>query len=129
MRAIDETSGPWVGWSVQYERRIHERLILTVGGGTIRGSGEDADGDFEIEGDYDAGGEVALVRRYTYCTSGPEGVGVPYLYRGRWDGDVVSGEWKSIGAPHDGGAFEMWPEDGMQEIRFEESRQAEPAGV
>lgn len=128
MRALDETSGPWIGWSVQHSIRIHERLILQVGGGTIRGTGEDADGDFELDGDYDAGGDVAIVRRYTYCTSGPDGVGILYLYRGRWDGALISGDWKTVGGGHDGGPFEMWPEDGMEEVRFEEARQAEPAG-
>ena len=128
MRALDETSGPWVGWSVQYNRKIHERLVLRVDAGTISGTGEDADGDFELEGDYDAAGEVALVRRYTYCTSGPEGVGIPYLYRGRWDGALVSGTWKPVVGPYDGGPFEMWPEEPMSDLDYAESRQAEPAG-
>ena len=127
MRALDETSGPWVGWSVQYNRRIHERLMLRIGGGTISGTGEDADGDFDLEGDYDASGEVAIVRRYTYCTMGPEGVGTPYLYRGRWDGAFIAGTWKPVAGPYDGGPFEMWPEDALEEVRFEESRLAEPA--
>jgi len=128
MRAIDETSGPWVGWSVQYGNRIHERLILRIGGGSITGTGEDADGDFEMEGNYDAGGEIALVRRYTYCTSGSEGVGIPYLYRGRWDGAFVSGDWRPVFAVNDGGPFEMWPEDAMTDLDFAEEREAEPAG-
>lgn len=93
------------------------------------GTGEDADGDFELEGDYDAGGEIAIVRRYTSCSSGPEGVGIPYLYRGRWDGAVASGNWKPIVSPHDGGPFEMWPEDALETVRFDEVRQAEPVGA
>ncbi len=126
MRALDDTSGPWVGWSVQFNLKIHERLLLRIGGGTIWGTGEDADGDFEVEGDYDAEGEIAIVRRYTYCTSGPEGVGIPYLYRGRWDGNLIAGQWKPV-AGYDGGPFEMWPEDAMEDVRFEEAERAEPA--
>ena len=128
MRALDETSGPWVGWSVQYNRRIHERMALTVRDGRILGTGEDADGDFQLEGDYDAGGEVAIVRRYTYCTLGPEGIGTPYLYRGRWDGAVVSGSWRPIVGPYDGGPFEMWPEDPLLELDAIEEREPETAG-
>ena len=127
MRALDETSGPWVGWSVQMPRKIHERMALRIGGGKIDGTGEDADGDFTVEGDYEANGEVAIVRRYTYCTAGPEGVGVLSLYRGRWDGGAVSGDWHFV-VGYEGGPFEMWPEDASGDIRFEESRQAEPAG-
>ena len=127
MRALDETSGPWVGWSVQAPRKIHERMLLRLGGGKIAGTGEDADGDFVVEGDYDAGGEVALVRRYTYCTAGPEGVGVLSIYRGRWDGGAVSGGWRFV-ASNEGGPFEMWPEEPSEELRIEGIRQAEPAG-
>ncbi|RYG22177.1 hypothetical protein EON82_17595 [bacterium] len=127
MRSIEETSGPWVGWSVQYNKRIHERMSLRVGGGAITGSGEDADGDFDLDGNYEASGEVAIVRRYSYCTSGPEGVGIPYLYRGHWDGSHISGTWGTIFGPQDGGPFEMWPEDGSLELNFEEALQAEPA--
>ena len=123
MRALDETSGPWVGWSVQHPRKIHERLLLRIGGGKIAGTGEDADGDFVVEGDYDRGGDIAIVRRYTYCTEGPEGIGVLSLYRGRWDGHAVTGEWRFISAS-EGGPFEMWPEDGSTEVRFEESEEA-----
>ncbi len=128
MRALDETSGPWVGWSVQLPRKIHERMILRIGAGKIVGTGEDADGDFIVEGDYDAGGDVAIVRHYTYCTAGPEGIGIHSLYRGRWDGSAVSGDWHFLGGSYDGGPFEMWPEDASGEIHFEEFRQAEPAG-
>jgi hypothetical protein len=77
MRSLDETSGPWVGWSVQYNRKIHEKMRLLVGGGSISGTGEDADGDFDLEGNYDPSGDVAIVRRYTFGTWGPEGVGIP----------------------------------------------------
>lgn len=125
MRAIDETSGPWVGWSVQDGRRIHERMILRIGGGAILGSGEDADGDFDLDGNYDASGDVAIVRTYSYCTAGPDYVGIPYLYRGRWDGAQITGEWRALSG-HLGGPFEMWPEDGSLDVTFEESRQQEP---
>ncbi len=128
MRALDETSGPWVGWSVQYNRKIHERILLRVRAGKIAGTGEDADGDFELDGDYDAAGEVAIVRRYTYCTGGPEGAGIPYLYRGRWDGALVSGAWKPVVSPYDGGPFEMWPEEPLTDLSFGEERQTELAG-
>jgi hypothetical protein len=126
MRSIEETSGPWLGWSIQFNKRIHEKMTLRVESGAITGSGEDADGDFELDGNYDAGGEVAIVRRYTYCTSGPEGIGIPYLYRGRWDGAHIAGSWGTIFGGHDGGPFEMWPEDGSLELNTEEALQAEP---
>ena len=127
MRALDETSGPWVGWSVQLPRKIHERMVLHVGGGKISGTGEDADGDFVVEVDYESSGEVALGRHYTYCTSGPEGIGQLSVYRGRWDGGAISGEWHFI-SENDGGPFEMWPEDASGELNIEEARQGEPAG-
>lgn len=124
MRPLAETSGPWVGWSVQFGVRIHERLILRVGDGQIAGSGEDADGDFHVSGAYNAVGDVEVVRRYTYCTSGPEGVGIPYLYRGRWDGAVVAGSWRPLQPYDDGGPFEMWPEDETAEVGFAEAEEA-----
>ena len=102
-------------------------MTLHVGAGKIAGTGEDADGDFVVEGDYEMNGDVAMVRHYTYCTSGPEGIGVLSVYRGRWDGGAVSGDWRFISG-EDGGPFEMWPEDASEDIRFEEIRQAEPAG-
>lgn len=127
MRSLDETSGPWVGWSIQLPRKIHERFVLRLGDGKIAGTGEDADGDFVVEGDYDTGGEVAIVRRYTYSTHGAGDNGGPTLYRGRWDGGAISGDWRFL-FENDGGPFEMWPEDASEEFRFEEARQAEPAG-
>ena len=127
MRALGECSGPWVGWSVQYNRKIHERLVFEIGGGKLSGSGEDADGDFELAGDYEMDGEVVLIRTYTFCSIGPEGVGIPYLYRGRWDGMVISGLWKPVAGFYDGGPFEMWPEDPLAEIVF--GRIAEPESM
>lgn len=129
MRALDDASGPWVGWSIQDGRRIHERMNLRIGGGSISGGGEDADGDFEVDGDYDAAGEVAVVRRYTYCTAGPEGIGIPYLYRGHWDGAMISGTWKSIIGGFMGGPFEMWPEEATQEAAIELRHESIVAGA
>lgn len=127
MRSIEETSGPWLGWSIQFNHRIHEKMILRVGNGAITGSGEDADGDFDLDGNYDAGGDVVIVRRYSYCTSGPEGIGIPYLYRGRWDGAQITGTWSTVIGGHEGGPFEMWPENGDLELNVQEELQAEPA--
>lgn len=90
-------------------------MTLRIGGGELTGSGEDKDGDFQLNGNYAMDGEVAIVRQYTYCTAGPEGIGIPYLYRGRWDGSFISGDWRSIYGPSDGGPFEMWPEQAAEE--------------
>lgn len=129
MRPLRECSGPWVGWSVQYNRKIYERMTIQFSEASMVGNGEDADGEFEITGDFDLQGEVALVRSYTFCVLGPEGIGIPYLYRGRWDGLVVSGEWKPVSGPYDGGAFEMWPEEPLTIMQLGEVEQREPVGV
>lgn len=126
---LGECSGPWVGWSVQYNQKIHERLEIKIGDGKFAGTGEDADGDFKIEGDYDQGDEVAIVRKYTYCTLGKEGVGIPYLYRGRWDGSTISGEWKPVAGPFDGGPFEMWPDEPFALLEFDRMAKDEPVAV
>lgn len=127
MRALAECTGKWVGWSVQQGRRIHEDLDLTCGGGRIRGVGQDADGDFEVGGYFDARGVVTMTRRYTYCTSGPEGIGIPYEYIGRWDGTMVAGGWRPSGfIDDDGGPFEMWP---LDELGGEFEREMQAGGV
>lgn len=119
MRSLEGLSGPWTGWSIQDGRRISESLDLIIAGGKIDGTGSDADGNFRIEGEFDSEGNVELIRAYTYCTSGPDGVGIPYLYVGKWDGDMIHGRWSPVGFRQYGGPFEMWP--AREDIKLETS--------
>lgn len=126
MRELDGLSGPWRGLSLQEGFRLSESIHLTISGGRIVGTGEDSDGLFEIEGGYDASGAVLITRRYSVCHHGSDGEGVPYDYRGRWDGDMISGTWEERGYAVNGDLFEMWPESGESLSVAELLRQSEP---
>lgn len=121
MKSLDELSGPWRGMSIQDGLRISESIRLTIGGGEITGTGDDADGHFDLEGNYD-GDDVVLIRRYTYTTEpSQEGVGIPYRYLGKWDGAMIFGRWSPLVNPMYGGPFEMWPEreEDLEELKIE----------
>jgi hypothetical protein len=124
MRDFNELSGAWAGWSIQYGLRITESIHLTINKGRITGTGTDKDGEFELIGAYiDRKDEVLITRTYTWTTEPSQsGVGVPYEYVGKWDGNFVSGLWHPRRYPDmDGGPFEMWPggdEESLQ-IHFE----------
>lgn len=118
MRALDNLSGPWTGWSIQDGRRINETLDFLISSGSISGTGSDADGEFNMEGEYDSEGNVEMIRRYSFCNSGPEGVGIPYMYLGRWDGQMIHGRWSPVSFRQYGGPFEMWP--ATEDISIEE---------
>ncbi len=123
MRALANLTGPWTGWSIQDGRRISESLDLIITESTISGTGTDADGNFVVEGEHDAEGTVELIRKYTYCTSAMGGVGIPYLYVGKWDGQMVHGRWSPVSYREYGGPFEMWP--AKEDISIEELRSTE----
>lgn len=114
--------------SIQDGRRISEAIRLTIGNGEIYGSGDDADGTFTLEGNYE-GDEVVLIRRYTTVTSAMGTVGYPYRYLGRWDGAMISGRWAALLAPRLSGPFEMWPEgeEELKELRIEFAELVAPA--
>lgn len=117
--------------SVQDGLRIHEDLSFQIGGGSIAGSGSDQDGDFVMEGKYGGDDSVQMIRRYTYCTAGASGVGIPYLYVGRWDGTMIHGRWCPVDNPFYGGPFEMWPasEEDIETLRIAlDERLTAPAG-
>ena len=129
MRDLNELSGPWAGWSIQYGLRISEKINLTIKQGRISGTGSDKDGEFELVGAYvDRKQEVLITRTYTWTTEPSQaGVGIPYEYSGKWDGNFISGNWYPRWHPDaDGGPFEMWPgsdEESLQiELEVEESR-------
>lgn len=123
-REFHQLSGPWSGFSIQDGRRIEEALTLTIEDNRISGSGSDADGLFEVEGDYSPQTQrVTLTRRYTFTTEpSQEGVGLPYQYQGQWNGDFVAGIWFCRPYPPVNGEFEMWPadEDSLSALRLEE---------
>lgn len=123
MKSLDGHSGPWRGWSIQYGMRITEKIKLSIANGKINGNGTDKDGSFLLEGGYDLEGNVLLIRTYTRTIEPSQlGAGIPYRYKGRWDGTLVSGRWCPVANPwSDGGPFEMWPEQEEQrlEIAFE----------
>lgn len=120
MKPLDGQSGPWRGWSIQYGMRITEKIKLSIGKGKISGNGTDKDGSFLVEGDYDPEGNVTLTRTYTRTTEPSQlGAGIPYRYRGRWDGTLVFGRWAPVANPwSDGGPFEMWPEQEEQRLEM-----------
>jgi hypothetical protein len=133
-RDFNELSGAWAGWSIQYNLRITESMQLSIVKGRISGSGSDKDGEFELAGAYiERKQEVLLTRTYTRTTEPSQsGVGVPYEYVGKWDGNFVSGLWHPRWYPDmDGGPFEMWPgsdETGLK-IEIEIQEEAPLAGI
>ena len=100
MRPLEDLSGPWAGWWVQGEVKGQMSLTLHFSEGRIRGNGTDRDGGFQMSGLYNAGG-VDLLKGYALLT---------VRYRGKWDGAVISGEWR-IGSRERtlSGPFELWP--------------------
>lgn len=101
MRALDECSGPWVGWWIQWGKRGHMRLSLDFADGRIRGSGTDDSGDYGVIGEY-SGESVRLAKAYATHV---------VLYDGRWNGASIAGRGE---IPFDvvvnTSEFEMWPE-------------------
>ena len=101
MRDLDEYSGPWIGWWIQWGKRGHMRLRLEFAGGRIRGGGTDDSGDYDVIGEY-AGDAVRMAKAYgTHVV----------LYDGRWNGASIAGRGE---VPNDviknTSEFEMWPE-------------------
>lgn len=122
MRDFNQLSGAWIGWSIQYGLRITETIQLTINKGRIFGTGKDKDGEFEVVGAYiERKEEVLMTRTYTWTTEPSQsGVGIPYEYVGKWDGNFVSGEWFPRRFPDmDGGPFEMWPGGDEDELRIQ----------
>gem|GEM_PF-918070 len=111
MLDLNSLSGPWMGWSIQYGNRISERMKLTIADCVIIGTGVDKDGEFELSGQFQPRRErVTLTRVYVVTTEPTQsGVGIPYDYDGKWDGQMISGLWHRRGDSRDGGPFEMWP--------------------
>ncbi|MCC7103176.1 MAG: hypothetical protein IT206_08880 [Fimbriimonadaceae bacterium] len=123
MKDFCQLSGPWAGLSTQEGRRIPECIQLRINRSHIVGTGSDADGLFELDGNFDPETKrVTMTRRYT-VTSQPaqEGVGIPFHYDGVWDGEMVAGRWHCRPSPMDQGDFEMWPdrEEDRQELMIE----------
>ncbi|MBL8060624.1 MAG: hypothetical protein JNK63_07930 [Chthonomonas sp.] len=112
MKEFSQLSGPWTGLSTQDGRRIPESIQLRISDRFIVGTGSDADGLFELDGNYDPNtGRVTMTRRYTVTTDpSQEGAGIPYHYDGIWDGAFVAGTWHCRPAPEICGDFEMWPD-------------------
>lgn len=91
--------------------RISEKIMLRFSGPTFLGEGNDKDGLFNLEGEYDPDDQwVNITRVYTVAPQNPSQVGYPFIYIGKWDGSMVSGRWMMSTIPSYGGTFEMWPE-------------------
>lgn len=117
MSSLREKSGPWTGWWIQQPIRGRMRLTLRFAGDDIDGGGVDRDGPFSISGSVD-GDEVAMTKRYEALT---------VLYRGRWDGAMISGRSQIIGFGfYDEGAFEIWPEGEELSLPTQALENAEP---
>lgn len=104
---LDHLSGPWRCRWTQGLRTELEELFLTVAGGTVSGSGIDADGVFDYTGTIRDNGSVALTKTYSVAV-----IKVPpaLTYLGRWDGRCIAGLWMDDQDPcHNRGPFRMWP--------------------
>ena len=111
MEDITSHSGPWIGLSIQDGTRISEKITLRFSGPKFSGEGNDKDGLFNLEGEYDPEDQwVNITRAYTVAPQNPSQVGYPFIYIGKWDGSMVSGRWMMSTIPSYGGTFEMWPE-------------------
>ncbi|MFQ3587092.1 MAG: hypothetical protein SNJ74_00340 [Fimbriimonadaceae bacterium] len=123
MKDLMSLSGPWTGLSIQHKRRLTERMQLRLGDNRIHGTGSDVDGDFVVDGTYDPATEsVHIVRRYTRVTWPVYGATFAlYDYRGTWDGQMISGNWRQRDEYTNGGPFEMWPdrEQDQQELAIQ----------
>ncbi len=108
---------------MQDGRRITEKIYMSIIGGRISATGQDADGEFELLGAfYERDQRVLITRSYTRTTEpSQEGVGIPYEYLGFWDGQLVSGRWHPRWVPNYGGDFEMWPatDEDVEALRIE----------
>jgi hypothetical protein len=118
LKDFNSLSGPWVGFSIQDGVQIHERFLLVILNGRIRGTGTDKDGKFDVEGQYTAeDGIVAITRIYTWTTEPSQDyAGVPYEYVGNWDGSLTSGRYFARRNPEFNGEFEMWPDQDEESI-------------
>ncbi len=67
-----------------------------------------------------------MIRIYTISNWGPDSVGIPYEYVGKWNGEFISGFWQVAGIPGTGDDFEMWPESGESLSISELLRESEP---
>ncbi|MDX2064523.1 MAG: hypothetical protein SFX74_02150 [Fimbriimonadaceae bacterium] len=123
MRSLQSCSGSWLGWSIQDAVRISESMRITFAPGEFAGEGTDKDGDFVLQGTFDADGNVTIDRRYTRTRSqNPETTVWVYPYIGRWDGTFISGFWHYPLGEAEGGPFEMWPanEEQIAELSLQE---------
>lgn len=67
----------------------------------VTGGGADQEGNFSIDGRFDAEGVVSFLKSY------PRDF---VAYSGRWDGAMIRGNWSfSNAGPDDQGTFEIWP--------------------
>ena len=96
--------------STQAGVRISEGIRFWFEAGRISGEGSDRDGEFRMTGRYQTDGTIGMMRVYHVCTEGPESIGIPYEYRGVWNGSFIEGHWFVVADPSEGGPFEMWPE-------------------
>jgi hypothetical protein len=110
MKILEELSGPWRGMSIQDGVRISEGIRFWFQAGVISGEGSDRDGEFRMTGRYQNDGTIGMMRVYHVCNHTPEAVGIPYEYRGVWNGSFIEGRWFVVSHPNEGGPFEMWPE-------------------
>lgn len=133
MKDFNALSGPWTGLSIQGRRRLTESLQLRILQGTIEGTGSDVDGEFDVRGTYQAGSErVTMIRIYTWTTDpSQDSVGLPFVYDGTWDGEMVHGHWVEPTEPSNTGPFEMWPdrEEDRKERAIDLSEQTLTAGA
>jgi hypothetical protein len=118
MRNLDSLSGPWVGFWIQDMIRGSMGLSLTFSGGKILGGGSDLVGGFKLKGAYADDGSVVMGKTYQWHA---------VIYKGRWDGQMISGEWTIKG--EDSGLFEIWPEsDAMALNEFAIAEELETVG-
>jgi hypothetical protein len=120
VRDLRTLSGPWKGFFVQRKRRGMMRCHLSFAGNQLAGTGDDADGIFQFEGEYFAEHHrVFLDKRYPDLT---------VHYDGRWDGLIIAGTWSfmMMSVTEEGtelhtahGVFELWPEEHELSVAFD----------
>ncbi len=92
------------------------KINMTFREGSVFGEGTDRGGGFTFEGTYSERYRVELTKRYDPLSvltnfSCPE-----IRYRGKWNGQFISGTWWQVGYPSNSGAIEMWPLDSEESL-------------
>ena len=124
MKSLEETNGPWGGFWTQYGQRGTMKFNMEFRESSIYGSGTDRSGSFNFEGDYSNSDRVNLIKTYDPMSVIANLACPEIRYRGKWNGQYISGTWWQVGYPNNKGEIELWPlgsEESLEKFMREEA--------